>query len=295
MNNKADIRRPTVGVQAIVTAPRQHRQVLLGKRKNVYGDGQWGFPGGHLEFGESFEDAAVRELAEETGLQASEVHVWKSVNTPNELTHYVQIGVKVVSFRGKERNLEPDRCAELRWWSLDGLPDPLFPPSVPFLNALRVQDCLPSLKNAEPNLVVFMFRFDELYHSETYITYLVVGRPPRVIVRKGRRGERKDWPEKHYFVESYQDAKEVLQADIARRLQRGYVLYDVRGTFSVEWVRSLFPDGTVAFRALEAVGRTTEDQIAIHRELGWKFAQLTLFEEEVDEASHAVAVDTVDQ
>lgn len=293
MNNETDIRRPTVGVQAIVTARRQHRQVLLGMRKNVYGDGQWAFPGGHLEFGESFEDAAARELEEETGLRATEMCVWKSINTPYEHTHYVQIGVQVVSFRGKERNLEPDRCANLRWWSLDGLPEPLFPPSVPFLEALRARDSLPSLRDVEPNLAIFMFKFDELYNSETYTNYLVLGCPPRILVRRGRRGEKRDRGGKHYSVESHQDAKDILKVDIARNLNRGYVLYDVRGNFSVEWVRSLFPDGTVAFRALDTLGRRpAEDEMAIHRELGRKFAQLTLFEE-ADEAFPAVAVDTM--
>lgn len=37
---------------------------------------QWGMPGGHVEEGERFEDAAYRELAEETGVQLEPGHLF---------------------------------------------------------------------------------------------------------------------------------------------------------------------------------------------------------------------------
>lgn len=37
-------------------------------RKGSHGDGEWALPGGHLEMGESFEQCAVREVEEETGI-----------------------------------------------------------------------------------------------------------------------------------------------------------------------------------------------------------------------------------
>lgn len=43
-------------------------EVLLGKRKNPPCEGEWGFPGGHIEEGEKNIDAALRELKEETNL-----------------------------------------------------------------------------------------------------------------------------------------------------------------------------------------------------------------------------------
>src|SRR5271155_3580479 len=59
------VKHPRIGVGCIV----QHEgKVLLGKRKGSHGVGFWGFPGVHLEFGESVESCAKRELLEETGL-----------------------------------------------------------------------------------------------------------------------------------------------------------------------------------------------------------------------------------
>jgi ADP-ribose pyrophosphatase YjhB (NUDIX family) len=44
----------------------QDGEVLLQRRSD---DGKWGLPGGAMELGESAEEAALREVAEETGLQ----------------------------------------------------------------------------------------------------------------------------------------------------------------------------------------------------------------------------------
>jgi len=52
-------KRPLVGIAVIVI---KEDRVLLGKRKNAHGSGTRAFPGGHLEFKESSEDGARREV-----------------------------------------------------------------------------------------------------------------------------------------------------------------------------------------------------------------------------------------
>ena len=64
----------------------QEHQVLLGQRKSVHGFGCWCPPGGHLEFGETNEQAAIREVKEETNLDICEDDLslrrklWKKTN-----------------------------------------------------------------------------------------------------------------------------------------------------------------------------------------------------------------------
>lgn len=60
-------KRPAVGVGVLIFNDK--KQMLLGKRKGSHGAGTWCNPGGHLEFGESFEQCAIREVEEETGLK----------------------------------------------------------------------------------------------------------------------------------------------------------------------------------------------------------------------------------
>lgn len=57
--------RPTLGAIAVV---HHHGQFLLVQRRKAPNAGTWGFPGGHVELGETALDAAARELAEETGV-----------------------------------------------------------------------------------------------------------------------------------------------------------------------------------------------------------------------------------
>lgn len=57
---------PVVGVGAVVTSKGK---ILLEKRKNQPGKGKWSIPGGVVNLGESLEQAVIREVKEETGLE----------------------------------------------------------------------------------------------------------------------------------------------------------------------------------------------------------------------------------
>ena len=80
MNNK-----PSVGLGVLIF--NHKNEILLGKRINSHGDSTWGPPGGHLEFGESFEDCAIREVLEETGLK---IHSPKFLAITNDIFHNEQ-------------------------------------------------------------------------------------------------------------------------------------------------------------------------------------------------------------
>ena len=112
-----------VGINVFVL---RENKLLLGKRAGVFGAGDWGLPGGHLEVGEKLQDAAARELLEETGLVAGELRFENLVNQPARDTHYIQIGFRAKNIVGNPELREPDRCEEWKWFSLDELPGNIF-------------------------------------------------------------------------------------------------------------------------------------------------------------------------
>src|SRR4030067_2262609 len=62
-------KKPVVGVGAIIL---DGEKILLEKRKNAPGKGKWSVPGGLVEHGEGVEQAVIREVKEETGLDVYE-------------------------------------------------------------------------------------------------------------------------------------------------------------------------------------------------------------------------------
>jgi 8-oxo-dGTP diphosphatase len=86
-------------------------------------------PGGKLEFGESFEDGAKREVLEETGIKLNKVKVICVNNDKNEYAHFVTIGLFSDKFIGESKVMEPDEIVEWKWFNLENLPTPLYFPS----------------------------------------------------------------------------------------------------------------------------------------------------------------------
>jgi len=62
---------PKVGVGVMIL---KDGKVLLGKRKNAHGEGQYANTGGHVEPMESLVDTAKRETMEEAGIVITNVH-----------------------------------------------------------------------------------------------------------------------------------------------------------------------------------------------------------------------------
>jgi 8-oxo-dGTP diphosphatase len=141
MEGQIEKLRPRVGVGVFVF---KEGKVLLGKRKGTHGAGDWAPPGGHLEFGESVEDCAIRELVEETGLNALSIQtgLWSN-NVIDGNKHYITLFAVVDKFEGELQLLEPNKCEEWQWFSINALPAPLFPTVIAFFDKYRVSKAEP--------------------------------------------------------------------------------------------------------------------------------------------------------
>lgn len=121
------LERPRIGVALIML---RDGQVLIGERLSPHGAGFWGFPGGHLEHGETWEECIIRECEEETGLVPENVRFWTATNDIFEESgkHYVTLFM-VGDYPGGEPEVrEPEKCARWQWIHWDSLPENVFLP-----------------------------------------------------------------------------------------------------------------------------------------------------------------------
>ena len=126
--------RPKVGLGVVVI---KDGKILLGRRKNAHGEGAWCYPGGHLEYGESFEECARREVMEETGVEITNLRFGTVTNDifETEQKHYITICILADFASGEVKLMEPDKCEEWGWFDWEKLPQPLF---LPIINQLKI-------------------------------------------------------------------------------------------------------------------------------------------------------------
>ena len=123
--------RPVIGVGVLVW---RDKKLLLGKRllsdKTSNQDFCWQFPGGHLEKDESVIECAQREVSEETGLEIKAMRHLGFTDKTFAMAgqKYMTLLVSSEYKSGEVQTLEPEKCAEWRWFDTQQLPTPLFEP-----------------------------------------------------------------------------------------------------------------------------------------------------------------------
>lgn len=119
--------RPKIGIGIIIKNPE--RKILVGKRKNSHAP-YYSIPGGHLELGETFEQAAKREIKEETNLEIFNPKVIAITNNletlKNEGLHYISIILLAENYSGELKNLEPEKSEDWLWVDPKNIPEPHF-------------------------------------------------------------------------------------------------------------------------------------------------------------------------
>ena len=118
--------KPQVGTATIIT---RGDKVLLMKRKGPHGKGTWSTPGGHLDFGETLEGCAAREVKEEVGLDVFDVRFRCVTNDvfEKEGKHYITVWMDAKS-TGEPYLAAEEEADEIGWYAWDALPQPLFLP-----------------------------------------------------------------------------------------------------------------------------------------------------------------------
>lgn len=91
-------------------------KILLGLRNpnkekassELEGQGTWTMPGGKVEFMERLDDAAIRELKEETNLNAEELRFLCIQDDMTDTAHYVTVGFITNKYIGDLKTMEPE-------------------------------------------------------------------------------------------------------------------------------------------------------------------------------------------
>jgi 8-oxo-dGTP pyrophosphatase MutT (NUDIX family) len=117
-------------------------EVLLHLRQNTgFMDDHWAAgAAGHVEKGETAYDAVRREALEELGITDLALEFVTSMQRTRggePIDERIDFFFIARSWSGEPRIAEPEKAADLRWYPLDGLPDPVVPHELAVLNALR--------------------------------------------------------------------------------------------------------------------------------------------------------------
>ena len=138
--------RPLIMAAAAVIILNDKNEILLQKRADNF---YWGYPGGSMELGESFEECARRETQEETGLICDELEFFcdesgKETNStyPNGDEIYVAGIIYLCRKYHGEMKIQEDEVLEQRFFSEDALPEDIDP-----LNVKIIKRVFASLKN----------------------------------------------------------------------------------------------------------------------------------------------------
>jgi 8-oxo-dGTP pyrophosphatase MutT (NUDIX family) len=111
-------------IAAVYLLFRRGDEILLLLRANTgYEDGNYGLVSGHVDGDEPLAVAAAREAREEAGVEIDRTDlILRTVMHRRQDDERVEFFFEPSRWRGEIHNMEPDKCAALTWFPLDGLP-----------------------------------------------------------------------------------------------------------------------------------------------------------------------------
>jgi len=115
-------------------------KILLQRRFNTgYEDGKYSVVAGHIDKGETFTKAIIREVKEEAGitLQAEDLSVVHVMNRNIKDNERIDIFFIAEKWTGNIENKEPNKCDDLSWFDLDNMPDNVIPYIKEAINCIK--------------------------------------------------------------------------------------------------------------------------------------------------------------
>lgn len=131
---KMKYKTPKLTVDGIIL---KNNRILLIKRRNPPFKGKWAFPGGFVEYGEKTEDAVIREVLEETGLETKIKDLIGVYSDPNRdpRGHTVSVVYLLDVCAGFLNGA--DDAYEAKFFDLDKLPELAFDHEIIVKDVLR--------------------------------------------------------------------------------------------------------------------------------------------------------------
>ncbi len=111
---------------------KDNRVLLLRRFNTGYKDGMYSFVAGHVDAGETFTRAIIREAGEEAGItlgveNLKMAHVMQRCSSADENGERIDAFFTASKWEGEITNKEPDKCDDLAWFDLDNLPENIIP------------------------------------------------------------------------------------------------------------------------------------------------------------------------
>lgn len=130
MSYTYDYPRPALTVDCVIfgTIPNQETEVLLIQRKSEPFQGKWALPGGFIDENENAEQAAKRELLEETGLEQENIYQFYTFSTPGRDPRGWTVSVAYWALVNKHdcQVQAGDDAQEVDWFPISKLPELAF-------------------------------------------------------------------------------------------------------------------------------------------------------------------------
>jgi len=110
----------------------RNNSILLLRRFNTgLHDGEYDFPAGHVDSGETFSEAVFREVKEEVGIdiEPKDLELIHVIHKKQSDQKRIEIYFRINNWKSEPKIMEPNKCDDLKWFSLDELPKNFMPHS----------------------------------------------------------------------------------------------------------------------------------------------------------------------